>query len=400
MDALPPELWMERPGFPRLMAALDAERGATRIVGGSVRDWLLDMPVSDVDLATVFAPEEVMRRLDAAGIRHVPTGLRHGTVSAILGGQAYEVTTLRRDVETDGRHATVAFTAEWMEDARRRDFTINALYVEPLNGTVHDYFNGRSDIAARVVRFIGDPLQRIAEDHLRILRFFRFSARYSASLEPMGFAACAGRAADLRHLSMERVRDELFKLLLVEKPLPVLDAMLAAGILAPVLPEITSTERLSALIGAEHRAGIRGDAIRRLAALIPALTVETRDVALAIAARLRLSNADRNRLCVISTVHAVPRNPEALAYAIGPQATLDCMLLTGDPRAGEWAPRLATWHRPRLPIGGRDIIAMGVTPGPEIARLIAAVENIWIGSGFNADRDRLLAEARRIAGFR
>lgn len=396
LEALPPELWMQRPGFPRLAAALDAECGATRIVGGSVRDWLLDMPVSDVDLATVFAPEEVMRRLDAAGIRHVPTGLRHGTVSAILDGQAYEVTTLRRDVETDGRHATVAFTQDWVEDARRRDFTINALYVEPLNGTVHDYFNGRSDIAARVVRFIGDPLQRIAEDHLRILRFFRFSARYSSSLEPTGFTACTERAADLRHLSMERIRDELFKLLLVEQPLPVLDSMLAGGILEPVLPEIRRTERLAALISAEHRAGLRGEAIRRLASLIP----QVRDTALEIAGRLRLSNADRNRLCVLSTVHAVPRNPEALAYAIGPQATLDCMLLTDDPRAGEWAPRLAKWRRPRLPIGGRDIIAMGVAPGPDIARLIAAVENIWIESGFNADRDRLLAEARRIAGFR
>ncbi|MBC7985738.1 MAG: CCA tRNA nucleotidyltransferase, partial [Sphingomonadaceae bacterium] len=294
---LPEAEWRARPGLDRLLAALDAEEGATRWVGGAVRDTLLGLPVTDIDCATTIAPDAVIERLRAAGIKVVPTGIAHGTVTAVIEGKPVEVTTLRRDVSTDGRRATVAFTDDWREDAARRDFTINALSADPLSGALHDYFGGLDDLAARRIRFIGDPLRRIAEDHLRILRFFRFHARFGeGALDGAGYAACVARANDLMALSRERIADELLKLLAFPDPRATLRAMLDGAILRPVLPEIGEEgfARLDRLIAREQALAIAPEAIRRLAALLPADAGTVAD----IAKRLRLSRADENRLRV------------------------------------------------------------------------------------------------------
>src|SRR5438067_2415966 len=219
MTLLPPADWRDRPGLARLVAALGA--GNARIVGGAVRDTLLGIETADIDLATPHDPRTVIKLLEAAGIKAVPTGIDHGTITAVSRDEVYEVTTLRRDVTTDGRRATVAFTDDWREDAARRDFTINALSAAPESGEVHDYFGGVDDIRVGLVRFIGDPLARIAEDHLRILRFFRFHARFGQGRpDPAGLEACAARANDLMALSRERIAQELLKLLAVREPVP------------------------------------------------------------------------------------------------------------------------------------------------------------------------------------
>jgi len=260
--------WRRKRGMKRLLAALGGGEGLTRYVGGAIRDDLLGLPVSDIDLATRIPPDEVMRRLEEARIKAVPTGIDHGTVTAVSDGHPFEITTLRRDVSTDGRRATVAFTDDWKEDAARRDFTINALSADPDTGELFDYFGGLADLEQRHIRFIGDPLQRIAEDHLRILRFFRFHARFDAG-EPDGAAieACTARANDLMGLSRERIADELLKLLAVPDPSPTVEIMLARGILKPVLPEIASSRlgRLKRLIAAERATAIDADPLRRLA---------------------------------------------------------------------------------------------------------------------------------------
>src|SRR5881275_1593374 len=247
--------WRKKRGMRRLLAALGADQGLTRYVGGAIRDDLLRLPVSDIDLATRIAPDEVMARLEKARIKAVPTGIEHGTITAVSDAHPFEITTLRRDVSTDGRRATVAFTDDWREDAARRDFTINALFADPLTGEITDYFGGLGDLEHRHIRFIGDPLQRIAEDHLRILRFFRFHARFgSGEPDAAALEACTRRANDLMALSRERIADELLKLLAVTDPAPTVAIMLGHGILRPVLPEI-SPERLhdlSALVAAER----------------------------------------------------------------------------------------------------------------------------------------------------
>jgi poly(A) polymerase len=244
----------------RLLEALGADEGLTRYVGGAVRDDLLDLPVSDVDLATRLQPEEVVQRFEAARIKAVPTGIDHGTVTAVSDGHPYEVTTLRRDVSTDGRRATVSFTTDWEEDAARRDFTINALSADPTTGEVFDYFGGIEDLLEHHVRFIGDPLKRIAEDHLRILRYFRFHARFGAGKpDAAALDACTRRANDLMALSRERIADELLKLLAISDPSATVQIMVEHGILKPVVPEI-SAERLKdlrSLIAAEETAARR-----------------------------------------------------------------------------------------------------------------------------------------------
>src|SRR4051794_40522346 len=264
--------WRKRRGMVRLLDALGANAALTRYVGGAVRDDLLHLPVSDVDLATRLQPEEVIQRLEAAKIKAVPTGIEHGTITAVGDGHPFEVTTLRRDVSTDGRRAIVAFTDDWREDAARRDFTINALFADPQTGEVFDYFGGLEDLKRRHIRFIGDPLQRIAEDHLRILRFFRFHARFgSGTPDAAALNACAARANDLMALSRERIADELVKLLGMADPSHTVGIMLERGILRPVLPEIhaRTIADLRALIAAEQEAKIKPGALRRLAALLP-----------------------------------------------------------------------------------------------------------------------------------
>jgi poly(A) polymerase len=270
--------WHARRGMSRQLEALAADDGLVRYVGGAVRDDLLDLPVSDVDLATRLSPEEVMQRLETARIKAVPTGIEHGTVTAVSDGHPYEITSLRRDVSTDGRRAIVAFTSDWAEDAARRDFTINALSADPRTGEVFDYFGGLEDLAARHVRFIGDPLKRIAEDHLRILRYFRFHARFGAG-EPDAAAlrACAERARDLMALSRERIADELLKLLGLPDPSRTISIMLDHAILAPVLPEIAAVREYAASTGMRQyvRSWINAWDLRRLYDVQADLVVDT-----------------------------------------------------------------------------------------------------------------------------
>ncbi|HEX8062991.1 MAG TPA: CCA tRNA nucleotidyltransferase [Allosphingosinicella sp.] len=376
-----------------LLAALGAKDGDTRYVGGCVRDTLLGLPVSDVDLATRLPPREVMERLARARIKSVPTGLAHGTITAVVAGKPVEVTTLRRDVATDGRRATIAYTGDWREDAARRDFTINALLADPATLEIFDYFGGEADLAARRVRFIGDPLTRIAEDHLRILRFFRFFARFgSGDPDCAALEACAERANDLMALSRERIADELTKLLALPDPVAAVRLMIGRFILMPVLPEIDSdgVERLARLVRREEEAGAAPHPLRRLAALLPA----DEEKAAAVAARLRLSNRSAKRLAAAARRDpGDARRPEVLAYAIGAEEAVDRILLgDGEPRA---IAALADWQRPRLRVAGGEIIAMGLTPGPIVARTLQAIEREWAEAGFPPDAAAQRAIARR-----
>jgi poly(A) polymerase len=369
--------WRRKRGIKRVLVALRADEGLTRYVGGAVRDDLLGLPVNDIDLATRIPPAEVIERLEKAKIKAVPTGIDHGTVTAVSDGHPFEVTTLRRDVSTDGRRATVAFTDDWEEDAARRDFTINALSADPMTGELFDYFGGLADLEQRHIRFIGDPLQRIAEDHLRILRFFRFHARFDAG-EPDAAAldACAARAKDLMALSRERIADELLKLLGLPNPARTMRIMLDRAILSPVLPEIAAERRedLESLITAEAEAQVEPNPLRRLAALLP----RDPDVAENVAARLRLSNKAKKRLaCAAEPLPEL--TSQALAYRVGVDCAADRLLLAG--RAGE-AAQVIGWHRPRLPITGGALIKRGLPEGPVVATTLRAIEDRWVEAGF------------------
>jgi poly(A) polymerase len=369
--------WRKKRGMKRLLEALGADEGLTRYVGGSVRDDLLGLPISDIDLATRIPPPEVVERLEKARIKAVPTGIDHGTVTAVSDGHPFEITTLRRDVSTDGRRATVAFTDDWQEDAARRDFTINALSADPVTGELFDYFDGLSDLQHRHIRFIGDPFQRIAEDHLRILRFFRFHARFgSGRLDTAALEACTVRANDLMALSRERIADEILKLLGMPDPSQTVRIMLDRAILRPVLPEIDAEriEDLAALIAAEQGARIGPDALRRLAALLPA----DREVAEDVAARLKLSNKARKRIGC-SAVRDVAAAPQAMAYRLGVDCAVDRLLLVG--RSND-AAAVADWHPPRLPLGGGALIKRGLPEGPIVARTLRRIEERWVDSGF------------------
>ncbi len=369
--------WRARPGMARLLDALGGGEGLTRYVGGAVRDELLELDVNDIDLATRLRPDDVFARLEAARIKAVPTGIEHGTITAIANGQPVEVTSLRRDVATDGRRATIAYTDDWQEDAARRDFTINALSADPVSGELFDYFGGLADLAERRVRFIGAPLERISEDHLRILRFFRFHARFGRGApDRPALDACSERANDLMALSRERIADELLKLLGLPAPAPTVRIMLDHGILRPVLPEIASAEVLDALIAAEATAGFVPDALRRLAALLP------RDAAVAeqVGARLKLSNKARKRLAS-AAVSDVSADPRALAYRIGNACAADRLLLAGRPAE---AAQIAIWTAPRLPLGGGTLIARGLPKGPAVAHTLRRIEQRWVDQGFPA----------------
>ena len=263
-----PDVLLKDSALQLLCHVLGAEN--VRIVGGAVRDALLGLPVNDIDLATPLLPDVVLARLADAGLKSVPTGLAHGTVTAIANGRPFEVTTLRRDVATDGRRATVAFSNDWAEDAARRDFTINALYADPVTGAISDYTGGLDDLAARRVRFIGDAAARIAEDHLRILRYFRFLARYGdiADTERDTLDSIRNNANSLMALSRERIWDEVRKICVLPDPAPVVALMIATGVFAPIVPEITNAQPLSVLIAAEQSQGFAPSAMRRLGALL------------------------------------------------------------------------------------------------------------------------------------
>lgn len=358
-----------------LRAVVSALGGNVRLVGGVVRDTLAGQATKDIDLATPLLPEQVMHLLEKSGIKVVPTGLAHGTVTAVIDGRPFEITTLRKDVSTDGRRATVSFTDDWQEDAARRDFTINALYADPATGEVFDYFGGVDDLAAGIVRFIGDPLTRIAEDHLRILRYFRFNARFGKG-EPHGesLSACRARANDLMALSRERIAMELLALLALPDPAPAVALMIGNGIFVPVLPEINDAAPLHQLIAQEQANTTLPEALRRLAALIPADPAIAED----IANRLRLSNAQRKHLILLAQrSDADAGNPKALAYRLGVDAARDRLLLG---HGGITA--LHDWTPPKFPLTGGTIVAKGVQAGPEVARILQAVERQWVDEGF------------------
>jgi poly(A) polymerase len=382
--------WRRKQGMARLLKALDAEAGLTRYVGGAIRDDLLGLPVSDVDLATRISPDDVVSRLEKARIKAVPTGIEHGTITAVSGGRAYEITTLRRDVSTDGRRATVAFTDDWEEDAARRDFTINALSADPVTGGIFDYFGGLDDLQERHIRFIGDPLMRIAEDHLRILRFFRFHARFGAGdPDRAALDACTARANDLMALSRERIADEVLKLLGMPDPSNTVRIMLERNILKPVLPEIEAgrMRELQALIAAEREAEIEAAPLRRLAALLPRDPLRAED----IAARLRLSNKARKRLAC-AAIEQLFDSPYELAYRAGVDCAVDRLLLAGQQ---EQARAISRWKAPRLPIGGGQLIKRGLAEGPIVARTLRKIEDRWVAAGFphGEQFDRIVGDA-------
>ena len=381
MTRLPAADWTKREDLAQLAAVLGAQN--LRWVGGAVRDTLLGSHVQDIDAATTLAPEEVMHLLGEAGIRTVPTGIDHGTVTALLSGGSVEITTLRHDVSTDGRRATVAFAQEWQDDAARRDFTINALYCHPDTLEIDDYFGGLDDLQARRVRFIGDAEQRIREDHLRILRYYRFQCRFGSALEEEAEEACARLAPMLQGLSRERVAMELLNLLALPAPFETISRMFERGVLPVVLPETGANEiaTLERLLGEEQRQNVEPAAIRRLAALLPA------DAAAAakVASRLRLSTAQKRRLskAAARTQSDAQADPRALAYRLGLQDSIDRLLLLN--RA---ILPLKHWDIPQFPLKGGEIVARGVAAGPQVTRILREIEDRWSEEGF-PDRNRV-----------
>jgi len=377
-ERLPAADWTRRKDLLGLVAALGP--GNSRYVGGAVRDTLLGIEVKDIDLATPLTPGEVMERLDKVRIGHVPTGIEHGTITAILPEGPVEITTLRHDVSTDGRRATVAFASEWQDDAARRDFTINALYADPETGEIADFFGGLVDLAARNVRFIGDARQRIREDHLRILRYFRFQARFgSQPADKESEEACAELAATLKGLSRERVGMEVMAILALADPAPTVMRMAELGVWDEILPE-ADPAALGRLIEQELQQDVAPDSLRRLAAVLPPDPV----LAEQIASRFRLSNSQKKRLLLAAGRCANDDEPRPLAYRLGIVGALDRLLLTGSDTAA-----LKGWEAPTFPLKGGEIVARGIKAGPKVAQLLQAVEQRWIEEGF-PDRERVL----------
>lgn len=393
MTRLPDTDWLRDPAFRKVVDSLRVDGAPPRIVGGAVRDALLGLAVSDVDLATPLLPEEIVRRLEEARIKAVPTGFDHGTITAVADGRAFEITTLRRDLETDGRRATVAFSSDWQEDAARRDFTMNALYADPDNGEIFDYFGGLADIESGHVRFIGDAGQRIAEDHLRILRLFRFHARFGKGpIDAEALSAARANATKLMALSRERIADELRKLLAVADPAPSVSAMVKAGIFAAFLPEIVpgADVSLARLVQRERETGIAPLPVRRLSALLPTDPVLVEKVA----ARLKLSNRMRADLAILAKLDHGVTTERQLAYRLGTDNARSHILLHhGDQGLGEAIAALHGWEPPQLPIKGGDLIQMGLRQGPMVARTLQAVERQWIAEDFPSE-----TRTREIAG--
>ena len=394
------QTWMTARPTRAVMRALTRDGGAARFVGGAVRNALIGEPIGDVDIATPLPPAVVIDRLKQSGLNAVPTGIEHGTVTAVSSGKPFEVTTLRRDVSTDGRRATVAFTTEWSEDAARRDFTINALYANE-DGEVFDYFGGLSDLKARRVRFVGDPRTRIREDYLRILRLFRFHAWYGkGELDADAFAAAAAEKAGLKLLSGERVQKELLRLLEAKSPVAALHAMQSASILAEILPSDLQLDRVARLVGIETANRRKPDNLLRLAALLP----DDAKIARKLSQSLKLSNADKDRLIEAAepddriNASLSPRETRQLLYRLGRQCFLDQMLLRWSdvqraPQNGNWRKLLKlaeSWKKPELPIDGRDVMAKGIDEGPKIGTTLRALEEEWIEADFAPDRRALL----------
>jgi poly(A) polymerase len=390
---------MQEPATRAVLAALSDAGIMARFVGGCVRDALLNRSIADIDLATPARPEAVMTALEEAGIKAVPTGIAHGTVTAVVQPRHFEITTLRRDVETFGRHAKVAFDADWAEDAARRDFTINAIYLDP-DGTLYDPVGGLADLAAGRVHFVGEAAKRIAEDVLRVLRYYRFEARFgSGSGDAEARAACRAAVPVLPKLSAERVAGELLRLLAVPNPVPALGMMEEDGVLAAILPEATRLDRLERLVTFEPEP----DPLRRLAALVEMDAT----AAEAIAERLRLSNAERERLAGLAQPWRVDPVVDdraqrlALYFLFGEQYRDQALLLAAEgiidkTRLEELLDLAAKWTPPRFPLVGRDVTALGVPPGPRVGQLLAKVRQWWQEGDFAADRAACLDRLREI----
>jgi len=395
-----PQPWMVEPATRAVLTALSAGDVEARFVGGSVRDALLGQRISDIDIATPAPPERIIELLEKAGIKVVATGLAHGTVTAVVPPRHFEITTLRRDVETYGRRARVAFDADWAADAARRDFTINAIFLAP-DGTIDDPVGGVSDLRAHRVRFVGDPPTRIAEDVLRLLRYYRFEARFGTGIgDKRARAACRAATHLLPTLSGERIAQELVKLLETPDPIAVLRMMQEDGVLAVALPETRRLDRLGRLIEIEPKA----DPLLRLAALIEV----DEDGAAALAARLRFSNAWRDRLRGLLRPWPVDQKGVVQAqrralYRLGVARYSDVALLLAaegemsKSRLAELLGIARTWTPPVFPLAGHDVTELGIPPGERVGQLLEAVRDWWEASDFTADRTRCLVYLRELA---
>ncbi|RUM22058.1 CCA tRNA nucleotidyltransferase [Rhizobium vallis] len=410
MTGLADQAWFRDPALARVLALLNADGGEGRVVGGAVRNSLMGLPVSDIDIATTLTPDIVMERAAAADVKAVPTGLQHGTVTLVIDGKPFEVTTLRTDVETDGRRAKVAFSTDWKADAERRDLTINALYADA-EGEVVDLVGGLADIENRNIRFIGDAATRIAEDHLRILRFFRFFAYYgSGRPDAAGLKACSAARSKLKTLSAERVWSELRKLLGADDPGRALLWMRQVAVLTEILPESErwGIDAIPSLVATEKALGWAPDPLLRLAAIVPPDAARLE----ALAGRLKLSNAEAATLNAWAM--AAPVNDdissaafERLLYRNGVDGiTTRLKLALGVARGkaegdfdemarSAWLTKLLdqamNWKKPPFPLNGGDVIAAGIASGPRVGELLAALENQWVEENFASDRAALLA---------
>lgn len=408
MTSVADQNWFKAPGLTRVLELLNHD-GEARVVGGAVRNSLMGLPVSDMDIATTLLPEAVQARADKAGIKCVPTGIKHGTVTLVVDGHPFEVTTLRRDVETDGRHAQVAFTDDWRADAERRDLTINALYADK-DGLVHDYVGGVEDIGKQNIRFIGNAADRIAEDYLRILRFFRFFAHYGRGRpDAEGIKASAAAKSKIKTLSAERVWAEMKKLLSAKDPFRALLWMRTAGVLGIVLPETEKwgIDFTPGLVEAEERFGWKPDPMLRLSAIIPT-DVERIET---VAARLRLSTAERAALTAYAEFPSIGDDMsgaqlDLVLYRHGNSGAIGRLKMAlakasaggeGDAATLEEIGRLSallersvTWQKPVMPVKGADLLAAGFSAGPEIGEKLALLEERWISSQFRLEKDELL----------
>jgi poly(A) polymerase len=396
-----PQPWMVEPATVSVLDALVAGGAAARFVGGAVRDALLGTPIGDIDIATPAPPERVIELLQKRGIKAVPTGAAHGTVTAIAGAppRHFEITTLRRDVETYGRHARVAFDADWDADAVRRDFTINAIYLDP-DGTIHDPVGGLADLRTGRVRFVGDPATRIAEDVLRILRYYRFEARFGTGIgDQQARAACHAMADRLTALSAERVAQELRRLLESRDPASALQMMQDDSVLSIILPEANRLDRLQRLIAIEPEP----DPLRRLAALIDVDSAG----AVAVAERLRFSNACCDRLRGLASPWAINPQGDIAAqrqalYRLGSTPYRDIVLFLAaeeaisQDRMAELLALASDETLPAFPLTGRDVTALGIPPGPRVGRLLDAVRAWWEAGNFTADHAACLAHLREL----
>ncbi len=402
--------WLRESSLARALSILNSGGEEARVVGGAARNALMGLPLSDIDIATTALPDEVVRRAAAGGLRAVPTGIDHGTVTLVVDGTPFEVTTLRQDVETFGRKARVAFGRDWKADAERRDFTINAMSISA-DGIVHDYVGGLADLDAGRVRFIGDPARRIAEDYLRILRFFRFQASYAQGpADAEGLHACIVARNGLRSLSRERIRAELMKLLVAPFALPTLEVMAQAGFAERLLGGVALLASFANMIKVEAASGLAVDAVRRLGAL----GVLIEEDAERLREKLRLFNSEYERLASIAdrwwrlSPVLAEAGARVLLYRLGPVRYVDRVLIawTRAPQGvadSAWlalATLPARWSAPRFPLKSADLIARGVPKGPALGAAMRNAEEAWIMAGFPQDEvalDRIASDAARHA---